>query len=121
MSLLRILVVVFPDLLKPEKTDSAFALVFFCLLKHICGVPWSEDNVKKRSHHDRHHVGHQPFMKASLLGTLSSRHLLCPSLHRSSDPKTDFFFQPGLMDAYVAGFENMNVQDVKEGDEGKKT
>lgn len=30
-------------------------------------------------------------MKASLLGTLTSRHLLCSSLHRSSDPKTSIY------------------------------
>lgn len=42
----------------------------------------------------RHHVGHQPFMKAPLLGTLGSRHLLCPTLHRGSDPKTVFFSEP---------------------------
>lgn len=45
----------------------------------------------------RHHVGHQPFMKAPLLGTLSSRHLLCPMLHRGSDPKTVFFSEPELI------------------------
>lgn len=55
------------------------------------GVPISEGTVKKTSHHDRHHVGHQTFMKASLLGTLSSRHQLCPSLHGGNDPKTVFF------------------------------
>lgn len=43
----------------------------------------------------RHHVGHQPFIKAPLLGTLSSRHLLCPTLHRGGDPKTVFFSEPG--------------------------
>lgn len=45
----------------------------------------------KRSHGDGRHVGHQPFMKASLLGTLTSRHLLCSSLHRSSDPKSGIY------------------------------
>lgn len=45
----------------------------------------------KRSHGDGRHVGHQPVMKASLLGTLTSRHLLCSSLHGSSDPKTSIY------------------------------
>lgn len=66
------------------------------ILQCLWGFPSLRALGKKKSHHDRHHVGHQPFMKAPLLGTLSSRHLLCPSPHRGGDPKTVFFSEPRL-------------------------
>lgn len=92
---------------RPQNQPGNWYLVVCCL--HSYGgspgprTPWRE---RERSRHARHHVGHQPFMKASLLGTLSSRHLLCPSLHRSGDPKTAFFFfflcfSPGSSYPYV--------------------
>lgn len=67
-------------------------------------------------------------MKALLLGTLSGRHLLCPSLHRGGDPKTAFFTEPRLEYPYVTGSANTNGSaserhgqvNVKRGTSGKK-
>lgn len=61
------------------------------------GDPHSGGQWMREAVTTRHHVGHRPFMKAPLLGTLSSRHLLCPTLHRGGDPKTIFFSEPILV------------------------
>lgn len=51
-------------------------------------------------------------MKAPLLGTLSGRHVLCPSLHRDGDPKTAFF--SGL---YAYPTQMVQVKDTEIDDE----
>lgn len=64
--------------------------LFNWYLEHFGEIPPSVETVEKK-HHYMHNVGHWPFMKASLLGTQTSRHLLCSSLHRTSDPKTGIY------------------------------
>lgn len=96
------------DTVRPAGWMERFILTVKCNtgIDSICrGSPfWGQ--WKREAVMTRHHVGHQPFMKAPLLGTLSSRHLLCPTLHRGSDPKTVFFSEPEPI--YVSGPANTN-------------